>query len=91
MATSIFAISDQEERHGKVKLPDELQQIMSGGASTKKKSRKQRLQDAQQIDTKSKKSMENLLYEKTLDPTYEDNITKFNDDFDMSLVLLNSE
>jgi hypothetical protein len=64
---------------------------MSGGASPKKKSRKQRLQDAQQIDTKSKKSMENLLYEKTLDPTYEDSITKFNDDFDMSLVLLNSE
>ena len=31
------------------------------------------------------------MYEKTLDPTYEENMNKFNDDFDMSLVLLDSE
>jgi hypothetical protein len=42
-------------------------------------------------DEKTKKSMKDLMYEKTLDPDYEDNITKFNDNFDMSLVLLDSE
>ena len=85
---SIFAKTDQDEKQGMLKLPDELKQIVSGETSYKKKnSFKHKMME----DEKTKKSMKDLMYENTLDPNYEDNINKFNDDFDMSLVLLDSE
>lgn len=75
-----------------MKLPDGLKDYFSGETqSFGKKGSNRNNRTKMQEEDKTKKTLADKLYENTLDPTYEENISKFNEDFDMDLLLLDSE